>query len=525
MRRSQVFPIVATVALLLYFWANGLAYLDRFPPVNPDEPLVVAPGYTFWDKGVFGTSLFAGYYNEDKHLYSFMPIFPLIAGGGMQLFGMGLFQARLASLTMIMLTLALTYRLGAALFSALHGALAVFILVGWQIAAPQPHLDSGIPLADVARIARYDCAVPVFGLAATLVAAQSLKRRNPRTAFFVPAGALAGLATLSHLYGAFWLPALLLAALWIRRGRAFRPAAALMAGFTVTMTPWLVFVASGWSDFRGQYREYAPRFDLLDLRFYTNNITSEIQRYQPLVDAVQKTAGSRLWLSLLGLGLILLVRRARKDLAARLLLSALLALGILFAALLDLKTFSYLATLWSLLALVVAFAIVRLWEVPSRAGRAMLVGVCALAFAEGVVDTQHLHEVAQTTTPYSVYTTEIARHLPPNSRVLALHSYWLGLAEGTQDYRSLLAPIDASLPRYSERPISFEAAADAARPQYILVDQPILNLLAETAQPASTYFILGESMRRYLARAALISQFYDPTYGWMRIYQISVSSP
>jgi hypothetical protein len=78
------------------------------------------------------------------------------------LFGLGLFQARLVPLALILLTLALTHRLGAKLFSPWHGTMAIAILVTWRIAGPFAHLVSGIPLADVARIIRYDSAVPVF---------------------------------------------------------------------------------------------------------------------------------------------------------------------------------------------------------------------------------------------------------------------------------------------------------------------------------------------------------------------------
>src|SRR6185295_8899870 len=159
---SRFAPHLISLALLLYFWTVGLSNLDRFPKIHEDESWQAAPGYTFWAEGRFGTDLFAGFFGMEQHYYGFMPLFPILVGGALHLFGVGLFQARLVPLILITLTLALTHRLGTKLYSPWHGTLAVAVLVGWRIAGPFPHLVSGIPMADVARITRYDSAVPVF---------------------------------------------------------------------------------------------------------------------------------------------------------------------------------------------------------------------------------------------------------------------------------------------------------------------------------------------------------------------------
>jgi len=143
---SRKFSAILLIALLLYFWANGLAGLDRYPKIYQDESWIAAPGYTFWTEGYFGTNLFKGFYGMEAHYYTFVPLFPILVGGSLRVFGLGLFQARLVPLALTMLTLALTYRLGTQLFSRWHGLIAVAILVIWRIAAPIYYLPSGTGL-------------------------------------------------------------------------------------------------------------------------------------------------------------------------------------------------------------------------------------------------------------------------------------------------------------------------------------------------------------------------------------------
>jgi hypothetical protein len=64
---------------------------------------------------------------------------------------------------------------------------------------------TGILLVDRARVSRHDIAVPVFGLFALW---RAMRATAPRACFGT--GLLAGLSSLSHLYGVFWLPILLL---------------------------------------------------------------------------------------------------------------------------------------------------------------------------------------------------------------------------------------------------------------------------------------------------------------------------
>jgi hypothetical protein len=566
-----------TLFFLLFLWATSLTNLDRFPKIHEDEAWQAAPGYTFWAEGRFATDLFAGFYGMEQHYYGFMPLFPILVGGTLHLFGLGLFQARLVPLTLTLLTLALTYRLGAKLFSPWHGLLAIVILTTWRIAGPFAHLVSGIPLADVARIARYDSAVPVFGLGALLLFVHSfnldrlqikltiVNHQLPITnyqlsivnGFFI--GALAGLATLSHVYGAFWLPALLLALLWVKGQQAVKPATAILIGFGLMLLPWLLFVASGWSDFMAQNRNYADRFGLLDVRFYLVNLLNEVERYDPILNGAKQSLGAWVWLIAGALSLIWLLKHSlsrsqfrsishiawvsgvqtqfghpillrnsvsqqNQPISARILLTPIIVLGSLFTLLLSFKTFSYLATLWPLFALAIAAGGWHGWQAQTtrRWWRPLLLLIVLTTTSEGVLSQLWLHHIAQAFTPYQRFTQTIAAQAPPGSRILGLQHYWLGLAETDPNYHSILTPIFFTDSRYVPHPLTFTEAVELRPPQVVLLDQIMLNFLAETESPQHPHHQLGQDIWNYLnmRQARLIGQIDDPTYGRVEIYRL-----
>lgn len=540
MRRKRL-PDLLVLILLLYFWAAGLVGLDRFPKVNGDEPWIAAPGYTFWEKGVFGTDLFAGFYGAETHYFRPPPVFSLLEGAGLHLFGMGLFQARIVSLTCIFLTLALTYRLGTTLFSRWHGLIVVAILVGWRIAGVSGDFYSGIPMADIARIARYDVAVPLFGFAALLVFVMAL--RNPSMRRFFAVGALAGLAALSHVYGLFWLALLLILSLLYFR-RTIKYIALLLIGFGLLMLPWLLFITSDWADFINQNRSFSGRFNILDYRFYLNNILSESQRYQPVLNRLKNGWGAELGLALLLIGLGVLVAQAlkrshvndRNELvlrrgepmcspvyqSAQVTLFALGSFFSLFALFLSTKTYSYLVTLWPLFALVAAAGWIALWRFLNACGwKLVLFLVFYAVMVEGGLRINTIQKQAAQTTPYRSLALIINSWLPANSRVMGLQDYWLGMDESIH-YRSILVPIDWTNPDYVAHPISFKEAAEVIPPDYLLIDEPIIDLISEESNPDSGLYDLARQMDEYLRfrHGRIVNQLNDPTYGRIYLFQL-----
>jgi 4-amino-4-deoxy-L-arabinose transferase-like glycosyltransferase len=444
-------------------------------------------------------------------------------GGGLHLFGMGIFQARITALVCITLTLALTFRLGATLFSPWHGVIALAALAGWRIAGFEGSFFSGVPMADVARIARYDVAVPLFGFAALLIFIQTLRRPSGRKFFAV--GLLTGLATLSHVYGIFWLPVLLLLIVLYFRRVALKVAGWTLAGFGLTLAPWLLFISADWSDFLNQNRSFSGRFDLFDPAFYLTNLFTEGERYQPIIDALSRAWGARLGLILMMISLVVLVARAvrRGDRASQLLLLTLGILFSLFALLISVKMFSYLAALWPLFALVVAVGWMSFWKFSPRwRWKLLLVLIFYAVMLEGGIRFNRVQALAAQVTPYRSVMIVLASRLPADSRVMGLQDYWFGLAQQNPDYRSILVPIDWTIPEYVGEPITFGEAAQAIPPDYIVINDPMLKLLAEASKPASPIRELAQQMRDYLhfRHARLVSGFSDSTYGHILIYQL-----
>jgi hypothetical protein len=498
-------PLLITLLCILYFWANGIADLDRFPRIHEDEAWIAAPGVNFWSAehfGTFGTPLFAGYYGMEQHYYGFMPLFPLWVGFGVRLLGLGLFQIRLASLIVTTLTLALTYRVGASLFTRWHGMIAVVVLVGWKITVSSTYFYTGIPLADMARLTRYDNLVALLGLLGLLSA-------HKRKMF--GAGMSVGLAALSHIYGAFWL----LFGLFSVKSK--RDLVSMGVGFCLTLLPYGLFVIVGGSDAAAQQMGNRDRFQISSVDFYQQNLSNEPLRYQPIVDAlIGGGFGAWLWLITLIFGVIYLLRSKQKR-ASRVLLLGLVAQILLFALLLKPKTFMYLTTLMPLFALVTAAAMHGAWK--SRLVRPIIALACALAIIEGVISYQALHRAATQTTPYSEFMERVARLIPPDSEVLAMHHYWVGLADDVSDYRALLVPMWLTNPLYVENPLSFADVLAQHPPDIILIDETTLYFFLLADDPAHSYHQLVEDMRAYLMTGERIARLTDPTYGRMLVFQ------
>lgn len=502
-------------ACLALYLIVSLGYLEVVPKVYEDEPWQASTGWKLATQGVFGSDMFAGFYDMESHYYAFMPLHPLLLAATYRLIGLGLFQTRIEPVMLGLLLLALTYALGRRLFGATIGLLAVVLMLFVRFTALTPSQPAGVLLLDMARIARYDMLVPVFGLASLQVYLTASRRSSLR--YYVVAGVLASLATFAHLYGGFWLIALAALAIWDRAG--WRALLALLIGFAFVWPLYLAYVLAHPADWLGQMRGYAPRFDLLNPAWYLDNLRNEYLRYSPGLGAPgwQYLLRPGFWCVAIAVPISGSALLRRSDRAARAIVAPLFIFPALFALLIHLKLINYLIAVLPLGALAMAWGGVELWRRAERfrRGRWLRVVLVILLLGiliEGAGRIAALEASAVTTTPYPDFIARVRAHIPPGSRVLGLHHYWLGLHD--LDYRSWFVPILQSDPNYWQPPRPIAAALDDIMPDVILIDPRMREYLESPDAPSAEIFAWMVH-RGYVLTATI----EDATYGSMEIYR------
>lgn len=498
--------LLAALLLAIAFVAAGLPGLDRLPPVHEDEPWQAQPGHTFFSTGVFGNDLFAGFALSESRCYTFPPLSPLLVGGTLHVLGPSLPHARLVPLLLVALALVLTERLGTRLLPPGAGLLAAAILALVPLARPSALLVTGIPMADAARIARYDAVVPALGLLALLAALGPRDRSSPGTSWRpAVAGGLAGLATLSHLYGAAWLGAVALAA---PRGNRRRFLLLVLGGFLLALAPYILFVLSGWEAFVAQTRNYGDRFRLLSPGFYVANLLAEPRRYSGVAHALlDLRPGAWLVLAALVAGLVL-HRRGILPITLALFVPG-------FALLLEQKNPLYLTTLWPLVALVAAAGIVGLLARLPVAGRVVLLLVLAAAAGDGVRSRIALARETRRTTPYEEVAATLRAAIPQGSRVDGLPQWALGFLGTRTRYRAILVPVYLAHPRFVRNPIPVEEALDRDPPRYVVLDPRLRGFLQSAAGEGVETRAIAKGISRWLRErgARPVLAIDDRTYG------------
>lgn len=531
----------------------SLARLDRFPPVGQDEPWIAAAPYTLATEGVYGSDLFAGYYGMDRHNYEHMPVFPLMEAGVFRLLGVDrsgdgrrsvVVQMRLLPVACGFCLLLCVFVVARQVGGEWAGALAVVLMTLLRVSA-STSTGSGILLLDSARINRYDIAVPVFALMAlwSLIGAErhDVAPDRGRCWKYGMAGAFVGLASLAHLFGIFWLPVFIGIVLARGRGSAssLRSCGLMVLGFALTWLPWSVYVSRDWPDFVGQTRYMRPRMAVFDPSFLVSNalhgpgpISFDWAR-RAIAGLPVRRVGA--WTTMVGVpaALLLMVREglagrdaasSTRDPAHMIFPVVTVALVLMFAALLKVKTVHYMIGIWPLAMVAVAWCGVWLWNRPaSRRGlvRAALVVWLALIAAEGSVGLSRAREAAEQASPYDGFESQIARCIPQGSLVLGLQHYWLGLRQ--YRFRSWLVPIYLANSQYVDAPVGFDRAIERVHPDVLLIDRSIREMFDDgrrsDRQPAHD---LTAGFDVYLSRHRVepICVIRDVTYGTMEVYQV-----
>lgn len=510
---------ISLFTLLLAYWLISLSNITSVPRVYEDEPWQASTGLKIAEQGIFGSDMFSGFYNMQDRYYGYVPLHPILLSIIFRFAGDGLFQSRFEPIALGLLLLALTFSLARRVFKDDRiGLLSIIFLLLVRTSGLTPSQTSGILLIDFARIARYDMLAAVFGLA-SLHAYQWAYQRSTRRSYML-AGFLAACATLSHLYGVFWLIALFTLTVWDQSRTISRRSTigSMLIGFSVPLIPYAIYILGDVADWRGQTLGYADRFELLNVNWYVQNFLHEPQRYAPGLGSIGFNWLLRpgFWSALIVIpcAVAMLWRRSLSDRTLRALVVPALGLPVLFALLIHLKLANYLLTIIPILGIVFAWGVVSLWSwLRGRKWIAAQVVVSAVLVAsvfEGIARIVVLEETAMSMTPYTAFIDRVRHFIPNGARVLGLHNYWFGLE--SFEYRSFALPF---LLQQSNN-LSIDQGLEQIEPDVVLIDPRMRETFAIDAQAA-------EQFQVWLTRHAgqVIGRVDDPTYGLMEVYQVT----
>ncbi|MEM7355209.1 MAG: glycosyltransferase family 39 protein [Acidobacteriota bacterium] len=527
-RRWRTALVLALVSI--WYFAATLPYLSDFPLLGWAQMGIVAPAAKLAEDGVYGNDLFTGFHRSEDRNYEYMPAYPLLVAGSFEVFGLGVWPARLVSVFCGWLTLLLVFQLGRQLYGAATGLLAAMLLVTLRVGL-LPN-TSGVALLDFARLIRYDILVPVGVLGACCCFLWAMRRTSPRVAIvgFVAAGALAGLATLAHVYGGFILAVLASVLLWQHGWRVLRSAAPyfIALGWLLAMLPWIVYVLQDWPAYVGQMSRHAGRFELFDLGFYWHNLQREPWRYAAWSGGgfagtfLRPRVGIWLVLALVPASTWVLWRRNRDGggtLADRFLLVSLPILALCLALLIALKRYYYIVLVLPFIALQVAFLVEKARQWAMRRGgpaRYVVPVVLALVVVEAGVGILQIRKLGARTTPYLELSEAIARSIPRGSKLLITQPWWLGLRHfGHQHLRSVNLV-------FLYRSQTIETVMASLAPDFVVIEELFLD--PQSSDPRASGNPQArrsfQELRSYLAEtcASDVTRIPSSDYGAILIY-------
>ena len=501
-----------------FFLIVSFLRLDRFPSIHFDEIGILDPGYKFWTEGVFGSDLYKGFHEQDRIYLEVLPLMSLLTGAATRAFGAGIFQMRMVPVLAGAGTILMTYWAARMWWEAAErkeekyissqrkisswfGLTVVTLLLFWQWTptGANPYLGSGIPLFDVARLARYDILVAFFGVSAFGFWLKA--RKDGSLVLDVISGFLAGLAGLSNVYGLFWgiaLPALLLVDTRVFTRRALsRPLLAFLIPFLAVMSTWGIVILFNWETMLGQFVKHGGRFNFLDWRFYLDSLAREPHRYNLGFRQPGTYFRVGFWLLILGLPvswILLAMRTWRQKLRAGpwLLLPCLL-FPLLLALLVNEKRFYYLIAITPFFATLLAWgtwkgipALLALRTFPAnyKIGPSLaaiflltLLGCGTLQGIAGIIRLQQ--DAARVQSPETFFRA-LNETIPSEGTVLGPQRYWHAIRN--QPYHAMLLSFHLSS-IYDPTPISFEEALEQIHPDFIIIDPYLESWLELSEDP------------------------------------------
>ncbi len=456
--RRLAIEVVGLAGALLIFLVSTLPNLANHPAITDDEVWVLSSAYKLATEGVFGSDMFAGFYNADSRYFFNMPAHHFVIAGFIKVLGAGIAEARLAGVVYGIATMGLSYALARRIAGVPVALLSLALLLFLRL---NIGFDTGLPLQESSVNMRYDLAPVPFMLGGVLLLLY--RATLPRA---IIAGALFGLAFLLQFYGVFMIPPVLLY-LWLEptsRAARLKMIGGLVTASVLVALPYAAIAAAYSDDFRGQAGTIDNRADFTDPGFYIDNLLDEPDRfirplafkeiplgtdpaitppeYLSLSETIKRRPSAKLAV-LVGLpaALIFAGYQAVKD-RSRGYQMLVLGLGGLVAefTLLDQTKFLFY---WIPVVpfLCIGIAAVSWWFL-SRARLNQLSLLLAggttaallLVAAEGSVARVNGIRTAGDETPYTRVTDAVHQEIPAGSKVVGSTSLWWGLRD--TDYRS-----------------------------------------------------------------------------------------
>ncbi len=267
---------------------------------------------------------------------------------------------------------------------------------------------------------------------------------------------------------------------------------------------------------------------MFNLRWYAANLVGELNRYHPGLESWFRP-GLLATILIFPASLVALTKRAwRGDAAAQIIIIPTIVFPVLFALLIYLKLNNYLVTILPLWSLAAAWGVCQgvssqQSAVSSNKERAahrslltayfiLLLGL--LVAVEGVGRITALHRAAATTTPYAEFAAALHAPIPPDSRILGLHNYWLGFEDTT--YLSWVVPLTLAGATYEPFVQSISTSLTQFQPDFILIDRHMRDYfdVATEADPRPAAIQQWLRSNGYTIRHTV----QDPTYGLIEIY-------
>lgn len=513
--------------ILLVYWAIALWGLDRFPPLHNDETTLLAPGYKLFTQGVYGLDMYTGFFGSEKHYLEVMPLMPLLQGASARWLGVGVWQMRFVPVASGLLTLALVWAVGRCLAGPRAALLSLGLLLIWQwMPSGDVFLGSGVPMLDMARVARYDILVAPLGLGAFWWWLRVGRTRRLRDEAL--SGLLGGLAGIANLYGVLWVIVLggmrMLDQLWVNpadRPATLKHLTVFLLSASLPFVLWSPMMVLNWNDFLGQFSKHAydGRFGFTQPMFYLNNLVNEIHRYH--LGARDPATYGRMgfWLVAVGMplglaGLAWQVWR-RRDRTALWLLGPAVLLPIGLAVLVNKKTPYYLLLIVPVWALVLGWATSNLWDKRKPTWRTILLIGFALAAVQSSNGVASLaSQISARPDSPARFWAEL-RALVPDSdkRLYGPHEYWFAFYD--REYRGFALAFQWAAPYYGYD-LTFDEALTKIAPQVVLVNPYFERVLAvdDPANPATFWAF----MRRH--RACLLGELRDYAGEPVKVYEL-----